>query len=326
MTQQDPREIIYTPSEVGGLVLEAIDERRGQPGVGIRLGIGPVDATLLPLRPGELVTITSRPGHYKSGLMQFWARRIAQDLLRDNQETEIVVFVTWEMAIEEVGLYDLAAATSLDSAELSQGRLDDLAFARLQGAAMRRASIPLWLIGHSIKRRKKRPRLTLTNVAKALRWIEDNMQFHPAVIFLDYLQQMETERRPGQEAARRLDIFENVHRCKDMSLAMGCPVVLAVQAGRQVDNRVWKVPQMGDQQESSNVEHTADKMLSLWYPSRSMREGSEIEGTGLTVTDNLLILALVKQRLGPAGTWWPLYVDPTRNQVTALATDGEPPF
>ena len=321
--QKDVRGIIYTPSEVSGLVLEAVEERRANPGAGIRLGIGPVDRDLLPLRPGELVTITSRPAHYKSGLMQFWARNIARDLLKEENDHEVVVFVTWEMAIEEIGLYDLAAAISIDAAELAQGRINDEGLERLRGAAMRRASIPLWLVGHSIKRRKKRTRLTRSNVARALMWIEDNMVFQPRIIFLDYLQQMETERREGSEVARRLDIFENVHRCKDMALAMGCPVVLGVQAGRQVDERGWKLPQMGDQQESSNIEQTADKMLSLWYPSRSLRAGTEIEATSLFVNDNLLILGLVKQRLGPAGMWWPLYVDPARNEVTAMTKEEE---
>ena len=320
------RAIVYTPAEVSGLVLEAVEERRGASGAGIRLGIKPVDRELLPLRPGELVTVTSRPGHYKSGLMQFWARNIARDLLKQEKKQEVVVFVTWEMAIEEIGLYDLAAAVKIDAAELAQGRIDDEGLEKLRGAAMRRASIPLWLVGHSIKRRKKRTRLTLSNVARALMWIEDKMAFHPRIIFLDYLQQMETERRKGQEIARRLDIFENVHRCKDMALAMGCPVVLGVQAGRQVDGREWKLPQMGDQQESSNVEQTADKMLSLWYPSRSLRTGTEIQTTDLFVEDNLLILGLVKQRLGPAGMWWPLYVDPARNEVAAMAREEELAF
>lgn len=324
--QASVRAIVYTPAEVSGLVLEAVEERRAEPGAGIRVGIAPVDRELLPLRPGELVTITSRPGHYKSGFMQRWARNIAWDLLKEDNKQEVAVFVTWEMAIEEIGLYDLAAAVRLDAADLAQGRIDDEGLEKLQGAAMRRAAIPLWLVGHSIKRRKKRTRLTLSNVARALMWIEDNMNFHPRIIFLDYLQQMETERRKGQEVARRLDIFENVHRCKDMALAMGCPVVLGVQAGRQVDGREWKLPQMGDQQESSNVEQTADKMLSLWYPSRSLRKGVEIQTTGLFVTDNLLILGLVKQRLGPAGMWWPLHIDPARNEIAARMIENEVPF
>jgi replicative DNA helicase len=315
----EARDILYTPSEVGTLVLGAVQERRANPGAGIRLGVADVDRQLQPLRPGELVTVTGRPGNYKSGLMQFWARKVAQELVAAGDAEGVVVYVTWEMAVEEIGLYDLAAATSLNAAEVAQGRLDDEAMERLQAAAMRRACIPLWLVGHSIERRKKRPRLTMSNVARALTWIEDNMQFRPRIVFLDYLQQMEPERRQGQEVNRRMDIFENVHRCKDMALALGCPVVLGVQAARSTDDRRWKLPQMGDQMESSNIEHTADKMLSVWMPKTSEEIGSWLPGTELQVSDNLLILGLVKQKMGPAGGWWGLYVDPSRNMIAPMA-------
>lgn len=321
MVEQTARDITYSPPEVGTLVLKTITERKARPGAGVRLGIPSVDKQLLPLRPGDMVTITGRPSNYKSGLMSFWARKVAKDLAQSEEsDKKIVVYVTWEMAIEEIGMYDLAASSGLGASELAQGRCSDIDFESLEQAAMRRAMSPLWLIGHSIERRKKRPRLTLSNVAKALMWIEDEMGFKPEIIFLDYLQQMEPERfDPKGEVTRRMDIFENVHRCKDMAIAMGCPVVLGVQAGRGVDERDWKLPQMGDQMESSNIEHTADKMLSVWYPKMTEKKGDLLpRDNSLVINDNLLILGLVKQRMGPAGGWWGLYVDPLHNDIADL--------
>lgn len=318
---QTHADIVYTPPQVGNLVLNTIAERKATPGAGVRLGIPLIDKQMLPLRPGELITITGRPSNYKSGLMSFWARKVARDLQqRETDDKKIVLYITWEMAIEELGLYDLSSSSGLSAAELAQGRCTDIDFENLRIAAMQRAMSPLWLIGHSIERRKKRPRLTLSNVAKALMWIEDEMGFKPEIIFLDYLQQMEPERFDNKgEVTRRMDIFENVHRCKDMALSLGCPVVLGVQAGRDVDNRIWKLPQMGDQMESSNIEHTADKMLSVWYPCRTEKKGVLLpEDNSLLVDENLLIVGLMKQRLGPAGGWWGLYVDPMRNEIAEL--------
>lgn len=310
----DPKDIVYTPPQVGTLVLKAIEERKSNPGAGVRMHISTVDDQLLPLRPGELVTVMGRPSNYKSGLMEFWARKVAQEIITEGAEKEMVVFVTWEMAVEELGLYDLASSTSLDAAEISQGRIDDATWAKLQAAAMKRAALPLWVLGHSIERRKKRPRLTVNNISTALSWIEDEMGYHPRIIFLDYLQQMECE--TGEN--RRMQVFENVYRCKDMALAMGCPVVLGIQAHRDVDNRAWKLPLMGDGMETSNIEHTADKMISLWMPKTTDPVGSTLHGIDdLTVTDNLLILGVMKQKLGPAGFWRSLYVDPTKNMITA---------
>lgn len=313
--------LIYTPAQVGNLVVAAVKERRDHPGAGVRSHIENLDKWLLPLRPGELITVLGRPSNYKSGFMQYWARQVAEQI-RSEAANDMVIYITWEMAVEEIGLYDLAASAVLNAAEIYQGRVDDDAWERLQIAAMQRAAVPLWIIGHSIERRKKRPDLTLSNVAKALSWIDD--QGHtPRIIFLDYLQQMQPEK--GED--RRMQVFENVRRCKDMALAIGCPVVLGVQAGRQVDERKWKLPQMGDGLESSNIEHTADKMLSLWYPKMTEPIGSYLQQSDgapeIRVEDSLLLCGLIKQKLGPANKLALLYIEPERNRIESMSIQQE---
>ena len=316
---QTVEQLIYKPNEVGDLVVKAVQERRDNPGAGIRSYIANLDQNLLPLRPGELVTVMGRPSNYKSGFMQCWARRVAEEIRKEDGLNEMVVFVTWEMAVEEIGLYDLAASAALNASEIYQGRVSDETWERLQVSAMNRAAVPLWIVGHSIERRRKRPDLTLSNVARALQWFDD--QGHkPRIIFLDYLQQMQPEK--GYD--RRMQVFENVRRCKDMALALGCPVVLGVQAGRQVDDRSWKMPGMGDGLESSNIEHTADKMLGLWYPKMTDPIGAMISmgEKSLEVSENLLLCALTKQKLGPANKLAVLRVDPTRNDVQSMDLSG----
>jgi len=86
-----------------------------------------------------------------------------------------------------------------------------------------------------------------------------------------------------------------------------------------VDDRAWKLAYMGDGLESSNIEHTADKMLSVWMPKRTEALGSYIANGELQVADTLLLMSMPKQRMGPAGMWWSLYVDATRNLITELA-------
>jgi hypothetical protein len=73
---------------------------------------------------------------------------------------------------------------------------------------------------------------------------------------------------------------------------------------------------------SSNIEHTADKMISLWMPKTTEPSGDVVPGTdGLRVTDNLLLLGVMKQKLGPAGFWKPLFVDPTTNDVKGMVVE-----
>ena len=157
----------------------------------------------------------------------------------------------------------------------------------------------------------------MTRIGEALHWIEDQMGFKPRAIFLDYLQLMQSE----SDAERRLQISENINRSKDMAIAMGCPVIMGVQAAREVDSRSWKLPQLRDGQESSSVEQVADKMLSVWMPKTTEKIGELLAETGRTVTENLLVMSVIKQKLGPAGEWWGLYVDPTRNEIAGMAKE-----
>ncbi len=321
-----PREIAHRPPEISRLVLDEVARRRQHPTAGTALGLPNVDAKLKPLRPGDLMTIIARPSHYKSGLAQWWARRLAQQSL-DEESDEVVVYTTWEMAIEELGIYDLSAAARLDASEVANGQLTDDDWAALQAAAMRRSALPLWYVGHSLANRKKRLRLTLWTVERALIWIEDNMQFRCRALFLDYLNLIQPERELGGAPNMRTDLTEIVRVAKDLALELGCPVILLAQAHRRVDERMWKLPQMADAMETSSIEQYSDVVASLWMPKVTEPLGTTLTPPGsrdaLEVTPNLLLLGLVKQKKGPAGGFWPLYVDPTRNFVGPMDTRDE---
>jgi len=226
------------------------------------------------------------------------------------------------MAIEELAIYDLAITVGMDAGKLADGNLNDDEWQAVQGAAMKRSGLPLWLLGHSLARRRKRVRMSIWTIEKALCWVEDNMQFRARMIFLDYLNLMESDRRTGSAPEHRVDVSEVVRCAKDMALTMGCPVVLVAQAHRRVDDRAWKLPQMRDSMETAAIEQYSDKMLSVWMPKVTNR-GQTIEtpdGRQLEVTDNLLLLGLIKQKQGASGGYYTLYVDPARNEIRPMET------
>ena len=327
MTEPTERDLVYTPQEVATYSLEEIERRRANPHSGITLGIESVDRRLKPLRPGELVTIIARPSHYKSGLAQWWARRLALEVLEQELD-EVVVYGSCEMAVEELGIYDLSVAAAMDADQVAAGELDDAQFERLSAAGMTRAARPLWLLGHSLARRRKRIRMTVYRIEQALFWVEDNWKFKARVVFLDYLNLMQSERRMGQRPERRIDVSEIVQCAKDLALSLGCPVVMLAQAGRQVDTRDWKLPTMADCMETAAIEQYSDKILSLWMPKVTEPLGAQIQAPGadvLTVTENLLLLGLIKQKTGPAGGYFTLYVTPERNEIRAMDAHAEDP-
>jgi replicative DNA helicase len=319
--------MVYTPVEAARYTLDEITKRRAEKYPGVPLGIPDVDRVMNPLRPGQLAIIIGRPGHYKSGLAQWWARRIAESI-KVAGASDVVVYTTLEMAIEELGIYDLAVQARLDAAAISRGEVSDAEMAELEAASGQRACLPLWLLGHSLARRTKRIKITIHTIESALYWIEDNYKsaegvgFKARVVMLDYLNLIRPDATAGDQ--RRNEI-ENVVRCaKDMALFLGCPVVMLAQARRECEDRDWKLPTMRDAYESAAIEQYADKILSVWMPRNTGdRRLSLPEGGSIENTDNLLLLGLVKQKDGPAGGYFKLYVDPARNAIAPLASGGD---
>lgn len=305
-------DLAYAPQTVAELTLQEVERRRGQRS-GVSFGLAGPDGVVNPLRPGELVVVLGRPSHYKTGLMQWWARSLATSLRGSGRG---VAYCTTEMAIEELGIYDLSNLANLDAREVSRGRVSDEELAEIRRASMDRATIPLWLLGHSLSTRKKRVRISVYTIEKALFWIEDHAEFTAEAVFLDYLNLMQSDRRGGYES-RRTDISEIVQCCKDMALFMGAPVVLAAQARREVDDRDWQMPTIRDGMESAAIEQYADKVLAVWMPHVSGKEGQVRAPSGQVweVDEHLLLLALLKQKNGPSRGLWPLYVDQGHNFV-----------
>lgn len=238
--------ISYTPTEAVRIALESIEARRSTQGAGVRSGISVIDRELQPARPGEFIGVIGRTSNYKSGLMQFWARTESQQVLESGNGDECVVYVTWEQAIEEMVCFDLAHTARIPATDVAQGHITDEQMEELRLVhGPRRAAVPLYLVGHSTREQKTRPHLTLSAVGQSLLRFRDDFGVKPRAIFLDYLQQMEPEE--GQD--RQTQVFHNVGRCKDMALAMGCPVIVGSQAKREAyDNRKWGVPGITDSQ------------------------------------------------------------------------------
>ena len=122
-----------------------------------------------------------------------------------------------------------------------------------------------------------------------------------------------------------MEVFYSVYACKDMALSLACPVVMGTQANREsYKTSDWGVPSLTASLESSNFEQTCDKMLGLWYPIKTHPDSPMLEtkaGTVLEINENLLILQVLKQKIGPSGKWWPVHVEPSINDIAQMAFD-----
>lgn len=310
-----PDEAVFAPQVVSTNAVRVIEDRHASRDAGILTGIESVDKHLLPMRPGELIAVVGYTSNYKSGLMNYIARYHARRLVEAEAENQAVITFTWEQSIEEQGIADIAQLTRIDVTKMMRGELEEPDWALLRKGAIERGTLPWWLVGHSSEAGRRRPRLSMSDAARLLEHIVDVQKVSPVLIVLDYLQRV---RREGGESLRE-GYMEIVSRAKDMALAFHCPVILGSQAGRQVKERnaEWRLPQLDDGQETSNLEQSADKFLSVWMPKNDHARGQTFEYAGqwFTVSDNLLILGILKQKFGPAPRIMALHVKPEVNEI-----------
>jgi len=326
-TINDIKDITYTPNAAVKSALQIITElheQAKQPNadLGVFSGLPDVDKVMFPGRPGHVIAVLGRTNHGKSQFMQWWARSQAaficeqerQERARDNQ---CVVFVTWEQSIEDMICFDLAQSAKISSRDVMLGKISDEQLQRLHLVdGMKRAVTPIYLIGHSVQEGKARPALTLSAIREGLRLLKKNYDVRPRVLFLDYLQEITPEQGCTKEEQTRY----NASALKDVAFEMRCVVVIGTQAKR-ASNDMW-LPRMDDSEWTSSLEHTCDVIFGIWHPYRA----DEIElgdvitrgDVSLKVTNNLFILGLIKQRWGEAGRWWPLYVDPSINDISLM--------
>lgn len=290
-----PKDLIYTPNEIVTLGNSYIDDKRKNKD-GLIIGLPSIDKDFLPVPKGELVSIIARPGNGKTGFMMRWARYQAKKL-EERKSSKIVAYVTWEQSIEELYAFNIAADTKLSVTNMARGDVSDSDWDKLMKQSTQRMTLPLWFIGHSMSRRRKRPNLTISNLALALSEIEnwqDNEKQEVDCIFIDYLQRIKIE---GGQESKSISISDNLDRLKDAAIAFGCPVIVGVQAVRDVDKRDEQIPTLDDGQWTSNIEQTSDRVISLVRPRKYRKDEEEFGGV-LVRGYNQMLVTILKQKLG----------------------------
>jgi replicative DNA helicase len=287
---------IYDPYQVQDLTIQVVSDRVIDPRGGIETGIQPLDNVLLPMRPGELIGVLGYTSNFKTGLMNNVARYHAKRIREENLGPQAVIRFDWEMSVEEQGIIDLAQATQIDATRMIKGDLSIDEWDELKKAANDRAKLPLWLVGHSSEGSKRRPRMSLADIATAMRYIVDECGIVPALVLVDYLQRI---RRVSGETMREgfIDVVDGI---KDIGLQYHCPMMLGCQAKRDVKRRAWRMPRADDAQETSNFEQTCDKLVGVWLTKNDFAIGTQKKfGTKTyTVTNNQLLINIIKQKFG----------------------------
>jgi replicative DNA helicase len=315
--ESNPLDIIFSPAQVARAGTAYIENRVQNKNEGIPFYLPSMDDKLLPLLPGELCTIIGRPGAGKSAVMMHWARQRARYLQMSSYIDRVVVYITYEMHCEELYALHVAAEVGIPVDDMARGKLTEEQLELVRNYGVRRASVPLWLLGHSQERRKMRPRIDLSSVINSLwrveNWEEEGRRdLKIDIIFVDYLQRIPFE---GHPESKVIGIDDNLNKLKDIGLLFSCPVVCGVQARREVDDRNPQVPELNDGQWSSATEQVSDKVLSVVRPIKYVQKEGDLFGKMVVQGRNQMLLCILKQKLGDS-PWiiWTTF-NPQYNQM-----------
>lgn len=303
MTDTNYRDLIYSPSEASTDFVKYAEGLKSQPG--IKWGVKSLDNAIVPMHPGDIVGIIARPGHGKSSIASYLARYTAKQIAADSTRSgECVVYVTFEQSIEEIEAV-FQSTDSVSVSDIAWGRAD---MEEVKRGSVSRLSLPVWLMGRGMQRRKRIPRMTVDNVYRAISEMENDYKLKPALVVFDYVQLIPIEKN----AERTQQVTEAIVRSKELASYIAAPIVVCVQASRGVDKYDVKLPTVADCQHASAIEQTADKLISIWRPSltETNAEHVKINGNEIKITPQLMIAKLLKQRMEQAGQVFPLSFAP----------------
>lgn len=315
-TQYKPGDSLFTAPESATAAMAELAYRRAHRAEGIYLGVPELDAQLTPILSDNLVSIIANPGNGKTRLMLWWAQQQALKLAAAGETGKAVIYVTYEQSVEDLKLILAAAECGVSIEAMVRGTLSDGDWDKVTASLTQSVGVPLSIIGHSKERRSRRPRLSMDNVEAEIAYHIDTLNIKPHMIFIDYLQRIPA---PTAGRDRRMEVSENMDRCKDAALKYGAPWVVGVQARREVLSRDMPVPTLADGQETANIEQASDVVLSLVRPCKHRQQNEAFGGVAVAGYKQMLI-SLLKQKLGRDNLSSWVDFDMATNKLQPMAT------
>lgn len=245
-------------------------------GIGTRYG--DLDAITQGFHPGEYVIVAARPSCGKSALVMNFAGHTA---IRD--QIPVRVF-SLEMPRAKLMHRILAEHARVDHARLRSGKLTQMEADSLLSASAKIAKAPLEL--------DDARGLTIGELcARARQWRRDPKRGgarKEAMVVVDYLQLL---RPTSPSKVREQDVAEISRGLFNLAGQLECPVIVAAQLNRAIEQRAKSKPMLSDLRESGSIEQDADTILFVHRPDR----------VDESITPGTTELIVAKQRDGETG-------------------------
>lgn len=321
-----PEKSVYTPLEVVKLARHAITDIRENAQRAISIGISGIKDYFAPMLPGQVCAVIAQTSHYKSGFLDCIEYHAARQLMDESRYDEALIHVSVEECVEEQAYRMLGRESGDEAGALARGQVQD--WDRLEAAAVRVGSVPIYRIGDSLARAEDMPNLYLSNMVRSIKALADGQvtgdPIRIAALYFDYLQAFPIDpetKGAVQDQQRRLQVRSDIYRLRKTAAYFRCPVFVAVQAKQKLDGAPGSnmlIPGIYDGEESSSIAQRCDRVIQLWMPKQTHTIGATLTHNSLSfrVEENLLWVKVGKQRGGlPSGKVWKCRINFTRNLI-----------
>lgn len=302
--------LIFTPDEAATSWIRYAEFIRTEPG--LTWGVERIDRTILPLRRGKILGIIARPGHGKSSLAVYLARREAQTIVLNGRK-EMVFYVTLDQPVEEIETV-MQSESGISVSDIAWGRAD---LEVMRAKAIKRVHLPLAYVGKSAIEYRRTAPFTFRNIYTEITNEARRLGVRVSLIVIDYIQKFHV----GEREQRNDQVTEAIFAARELALDLQCKMIVCVQAAREVDRDGDKLPRAHHCQHASAIEQEADALVGLWRPIKTETAREVTVNIGgqkylLPITPELLLMRLDKQRGEAAGINYALHFSP---QLVSLA-------
>lgn len=308
----------YTPGQAADVTLRHIQWMRETKSVAMSLPIPSIGEYFKPVRPGQIVGILAQTSNYKTSFLRIIETATAKALY-ENRSSRVLVHVSTEEDIEEMGINSLSVHDGMSPEKLAVGRFDD--WNKLVKMAMNSLSRwPILRIGMSLTRENgwEYEDLYLSNIFRAMEHSINQMDLLLHGVGIDYLQALpfdpDREGRNNRDK-RRLQVRDDVYRIRSASKKFATPFWVAIQAKQKLESPLSssvQIPGVYDGMETSDIAQRFDRLISLWLPKQTYPTGKKVRfgSARFEVKENLLFARVLKQRGRlPSGRVWSCSVD-----------------
>lgn len=306
---------VHTP-EQGIAKLHQLAQKIREGG-GVTIGSPLLDRNIVSTIPGFVRTWVASPGNGKSTILRAIAKHNALNLVNTGQDDKkYVAIITYEEPIEVQELYLMTRQFS--NTDFWRGKIEPN---KIVEGFSDRVTLPIYTIGESIGLELNTPRMTIDVVMDAIEGIKAESGLEPAVILIDYAQEIQVN---DEDDNRTKNIIQGMRDVLGMAVRLGCPVEIAVQASREaLQNKPYPIPQAHQMEWANFLFQKPGVVVSTWRVATSHQNETTIpyydfqnQEHQIPNHPHLTIFKVLKHRPGAIAKGMPVRLNPDTLQFS----------